>query len=439
MLNPVSATSEATKPLCEARGVSQAFTLPNGKPLHVLDNISLSIHPGELVALLGPSGCGKSTMLRILAGLTRPTQGEVFYHGQPMAGLNPGAAIVFQSFALFPWMTVAENIGVVLRTAGVSPSEATQRIERTLRVVGLTGFEAAYPRELSGGMKQRVGIARALVVDPEILFMDEPFSQVDALTAQTLRAEVVDIWSAAERNPSSIIMVSHDITEVAFMADRIVVFRANPGRVRTIVENHLPRPRDYRSSELLRLVDQLHDIITESEMPDVSEPKSAARAIEMEPLPDATPMEIVGLLDYLDARGGKEDLFRIAAETHREFGKVMTIVKAAEMLELVDTPKRLVVPTSTGQRFIKGTAEQRKTIWREQLLKLRLFHEIYEAASRVPGARINSSFVLETIVLRMPEENYRKIFKVFVAWARFGELFTFTDARQKLSLGDVSS
>jgi NitT/TauT family transport system ATP-binding protein len=234
-------------------------------------------------------------------------------------------------------------------------------------------------------------------------------------------------------------MVSHDITEVAFMADRIVVFSANPGRVRTIVENHLPRPRDYRSSELLRLVDQLHDIITESEMPDVPEAKSPARVFEMEPLPDATPIEIVGLLDYLDARGGREDLFRIAGETHREFGKVMTIVKAAEMLELVDTPKRLVVPTSTGQRFVKGTAEQRKAIWREQLLKLRLFREIYEAASRVPGARIDSSFVLETIVLRMPEENYRKIFRAFVAWARFGDLFTFTDAKQKLSLGDLSS
>jgi NitT/TauT family transport system ATP-binding protein len=334
-------------------------------------------------------------------------------------------------------MTVAENIGVVLRTAGVFPGEANERIGRTIRVVGLAGFEDAYPRELSGGMKQRVGIARALVVDPEILFMDEPFSQVDALTAQTLRAEVIDIWSVTERNPSSIIMVSHDITEVAFMADRIVVFGANPGRVRTIVENRLPRPRDYRSPELLRLVDELHDIITESEMPDVPEAKLAASAIEMEPLPDATPIEIVGLLEYLDARGGREDLFRIGAETHREFGRVMTIVKAAEMLDLVDTPKRLVVPTSTGHRFVKGAAEERKMIWREQLLKLHLFREVHEAAVRAPSATLDGSFVLETIILRMPEENYEKVFETFIGWARFGGLFTYDDTTQRLSSADA--
>src|SRR6266702_8603196 len=267
MTSAPSATTNSA--LCEQRGVWHDFTLPNGKPLHVLEDINLVIRPNEVIALLGPSGCGKSTILRILAGLIQPTKGEVFYHGQLLQGLNPGVAIVFQSFALYPWKTVTENIQAVLKTAGMPPEEVTQRTERSVRLVGLEGFEEAYPRELSGGMKQRVGMARALSVEPDILLMDEPFSQVDALTAESLRAEVIDIWQAKGSNLSSILMVSHDIKEVVYMADRIVILDAKPGRVRTIVENKLPRPRDYRSPAVLALVDQLHDIITKAEMPDV--------------------------------------------------------------------------------------------------------------------------------------------------------------------------
>src|SRR5438132_11186853 len=227
----------ATESLCEVRGVRHEFKLPNGLPLHVLEDVSLAIRPNEIVALLGPSGCGKSTLLRILAGLIPPTGGEVLYHGRPLQGLNPGTAVVFQSFALYPWMTVAQNVQVVLTAAGLSRVETQERAERTIRLVGLAGFEEAFPRELSGGMKQRVGMARALAVDSEILFMDEPFSQVDALTAESLRAEVIDIWAARDLNPTSILMVSHDIKEVAYIADRLVILRANPGRIQTIVPN----------------------------------------------------------------------------------------------------------------------------------------------------------------------------------------------------------
>src|SRR3984957_7239986 len=216
-------------PLCEIRGVSHEFALPNKKALKVLEDVGLAVHKSEVVALLGPSGCGKSTILRILAGLIRPTRGEVLYHGAPLEGLNPGAAIVFQSFALLPWMTVAQNIEIVLRAAGKGAEEIRERVASVIRTVGLIGFENSYPRELSGGMKQRVGMARAFSLTPEILFMDEPFSQVDALTAQSLRAEVLDIW-AASKSGSSILMVSHDIGEVAYMADRIVVLAANPRR-----------------------------------------------------------------------------------------------------------------------------------------------------------------------------------------------------------------
>src|SRR5262245_42714701 len=195
------AVAEATGVLCEAQNVSHDFALPNGKPLRVLEDISLTIGAGEIVALLGPSGCGKSTVLRILAGLVQPTEGGVLYHCQSLDGLNPGVAIVFQSFALYPWMKVAENVQAGLRAIGLPRAEVAGRAEQAIRLVGLAGFEEAYPRELSGGMKQRVGIARALAVDPEILFMDEPFSNVDALTAESLRAEVVDIWSAKGQHP----------------------------------------------------------------------------------------------------------------------------------------------------------------------------------------------------------------------------------------------
>jgi NitT/TauT family transport system ATP-binding protein len=420
--------------LCEALGVCHEFTLPNGQALRVLEDIHLAVRPHEVVALLGPSGCGKSTILRVLAGLIQPTQGEVLYHGQTLHGLNPGIAIVFQSFALYPWMTVTENVRAVLKAAGLPRSEVEGRSERTIRLVGLSGFEEAYPRELSGGMKQRIGMARALSVDPEILFMDEPFSQVDALTAESLRAEVLDIWAAHSHSLSSILLVSHDIKEVVYMADRIVILGTNPGKVRTVVANRLPRPRDYRAPQLLELVDHLHEIITRTEMPDVPAPAASRGLAMIEPLPQATSSEIVGLLEYLDARGGREDVFRIAADTNREFGRLITVTKAAEMLDFVDTPKRMVVLEPDGKRFVKATPEERKTVWREQLLKLRLFREIYESLQRQPKHEIDRELLLETIVMNMPQENYETVFNTFIRWARFGELLAYDETTETISL-----
>ena len=424
-------TESTAQPLCETRGVTHDFMLPAGKPRHVLQDVTLAIQPAEIVALLGPSGCGKSTILRILAGLIRPTRGEVLYHGEPLHGLNPGTAMVFQSFALYPWMTVAENIAVVLRASKLPREQVAERTERVLRPVGLAGLEEAYPRELSGGMKQRVGMARALAVDPEILLMDEPFSNVDALTAESLRAEVVDIWTPPDTNPSAVVLVSHDIKEVVYMADRIVILGANPGRVEQIVPNQLPRPRSYRAPEFLELVDRLHEIITGQELPDV--PAAPGRGM-MEPLPEATYSEIIGLLEYLDARGGKEDVFRIASDTHRQFGQVISIVEAAEMLDLVDTPRRLVVLEPDGRRFLKAPAEERKAIWREKLLKLGLFRAVLSALEKQPNHAVDRDFVLETIVINMPEEDAETIFQTFIRWARYGNLFAYDENTQMLSL-----
>jgi NitT/TauT family transport system ATP-binding protein len=419
-------------PLCETRAVSHEFTLPNGKPLRVLENIDLAVRSGEIVALLGESGCGKSTILRILAGLIQPTRGNAFYHGEPLQGLNPGVAIVFQSFALYPWMTVTQNVHLPLHAVGLAEDEIVRRTDAAVRMVGLAGFEEAYPRELSGGMKQRVGMARALSVEPEILMLDEPFSQVDALTAESLRAEVIDIWASKKGRLSSILMVSHDIKEVAYMADRIIILGKDPGRVRTIVENHQPRPRDYRSSEFSRLVDHLHDLITGLEMPDIVAAPSGGERLES--LPEAGSTEIVGLLEYLDARGGREDIFRIAADTHYEFGRILAIVEGAELLDFVDTPKRMVVLEPLGRRFIRATPEEQKAIWREQLLKLRLFALINTTLQRQPDHALDRDFVLETLVLRLPDENYENQFRIFIGWARFGNLFAYDEATEKITL-----
>jgi NitT/TauT family transport system ATP-binding protein len=430
-----SAVAEATRVLCEARNISQDFTLPNGQQLRVLEHVGVTVGASEVVALLGPSGSGKSTILRMLAGLITPTHGEVFYHGHPLHGLNPGVAIVFQSFALFPWMTVTENVKVVLEVLRLPPHEVAERTERSITRVGLGGFEKAYPRELSGGMKQRVGIARALAVEPEILFMDEPFSQVDALTAETLRAEVLNIWSAKERSLSSILMVSHDIKEVVFMADRIIVLGgAHPAQVRKVVQNDLPRPRDYRAPECLELVDRLHDIITGSELPDVPAGPAPREPGFLEPIPPVSAVEIIGLLELLETRGGKEDVFRIAGAANKEFGHVIAVVKAAEMLNFVDTPKSTVILEPLGKRLVQAPAEDRKAIWREQLLTLSLFREIHDVLRRQRKHRIDRDFILETIVIRLPQENYERVFQTLVGWATFGDLFVYDEAKEMVAL-----
>lgn len=419
------ATPVASALLCELRGVHHDFVQPSGQQLRVLEGIDLEVRQDEIIALLGPSGCGKSTLLRILAGLVRPTSGDVLAHGRPLSGMHPGVAIVFQSFALYPWMSVQQNIETVLEARGLSRAEVRERAERSIERVGLVGFEETLPRELSGGMKQRVGMARALSVDPELLFMDEPFSQVDALTAESLRAEVVDIWQAKDRNPAAVVMVSHDIKEVVWMADRIVVLAARPGRIRRIVENKLPRPRDYRSAAFQKLVDELHEIITGIELPDTEAPVTSAGPATgaVEPIPSVRPGEIHGLLEYLDARGGSEDLFRIAADTMTEFGQMIAVVKAAELLDFVDTPRRNVQLTPTGRRLLQAGETARHGVWRAQLLELKLFRELHAALERADDGEIDRELLEESIAMQMPQEDAERTARSVLAWAREGRLF----------------
>ncbi|HJT16661.1 MAG TPA: nitrate/sulfonate/bicarbonate ABC transporter ATP-binding protein [Thermoanaerobaculia bacterium] len=429
-----TAVETSVETLCEARNVSHEYTMPNGSRLRVLDDINVAIKPLEVVALLGPSGSGKSTILRILAGLIKPSSGDVFYRGKRVDGLTPGVGIVFQSFALYPWMTVAENIEVVLRAAGLPEDQLRDRAERSIRTVGLAGFEEAYPRELSGGMKQRLGIARALSVNPEILFMDEPFSHVDALTAESLRAEVLDLWAPHDSNPSSILMVSHDINEVVYMADRIIVLSSHPGRVRTIVQNPLPRPRDQRSSAFEQLVEYLHEIITGSELPDVPLEARRRESTTIQALPPAQTSQIVGLLEYLEAHGGKDEIFEMSANLHMEFGVVIAVTKGAEILGFVDTPKEDVVLTPLGWRFVRAAAEERKQIWRGQLLNIKVFRDLDARLQQHPDEPISAEDVKEQLIIALPHENYDVMFDTIVRWARFGNLFAYDEDTEKITL-----
>lgn len=415
--------------LCELKDINQHFILPNGNPITVLKDINLSIFREEIIALLGPSGCGKSTLLRILTGLVRPTTGQVLYHGIPLKGVNPGASIVFQNFVLFPWMTVLENVKIVLKSKGYLRSEVKQRADKYIHMVGLTGYEEAYPRELSGGMKQRVGIARALAVEPEILCMDEPFSQVDALTAETLRSEVLDIWSSAEKNPTTVFMVSHDIKEVVYMADRIVIMGTNPGSFRSILPNTLSRPRNPRSQEFLNFVDHIHRIITNAIIPDEEVSVISTKVptvVILEPLPDASVNEIIGLLEFLDIHQ-EDDIFHLAVEIHKEFGHLVNIARAAELLDFIDTPKQKILLTALGKKFADSDTRDRKRIWKEQLCKLNIYQRILDMLRRDPKGRLERDYIEAELVLHLPQEDPIKLFNVLTSWAHYGELFAYSE------------
>jgi NitT/TauT family transport system ATP-binding protein len=416
-------------PLFEAKNIEKDYLSPHGQTLHVLDKIDLAVYPNEVVAIIGPSGCGKSTLLRILAGLIPQTKGEIFHHGQELRGLLPDMSMVFQNFALYPWMTVKQNIEVVLKAARLSVQEMEKKTQEAIAGVNLIGYEDSYPRELSGGMKQRAGIARALALDPEMLFMDEPFSEVDAFTAEVLRSEVLKIWSEKEFRLSSILMVSHDIYEVAYMADRIIVLGMNPGSVRGVIENKILRPRDYRSPDFLKLVEQLRDTYGRIEPP----PKQAPKKEKIGPLLPVTRDELLGFLDYLKMDGGSQDIFTIGAERHRHFDKVITVLQAAELLDFIEINHRTASLTKKGKDFLEGDQEARRRLWKEQLLTIPLFIKICDLLEKAPRRSLDREQLLTFLNQELPYQEAHVQFHILIRWGYYGGLFTYHRKSKQLT------
>jgi NitT/TauT family transport system ATP-binding protein len=421
--------------IAAAAGVTKTYRDDEGRERVILDKVDLSVRRGEVVAILGPSGCGKSTLLRILIGLIPPTSGTVTQHGKPLSGIHPGAAVVFQNFALFPWLTVEENVRVGLNGRPLPAEQAEEQISGAIERVGLTGVERAYPKELSGGMKQRVGIARALVGGPELLCMDEPFSALDVLTAESLRAEVYRLWSDGATGLSSILMITHLIDEAVYLGDRILIMGANPGTVRQEIVNTLPHPREYRHPEFLQMVERIHDIVTGVHLPEEAPAPSGKVACgPIRPVPNVNVGQMMGLLEILSDRGGEEDLFAIDALTDYEFGRTIAVVKGAEMLGFVETPGDLVRLTELGRQMVAAPPPEKRLLFRRRLLTLGLFGELARILAEEPDRPKSGEEIRHVLAERLPGQDITELFKTIVYWGRYGQLFQYHEPADELGL-----
>jgi len=420
--------------IAELRNVAHYFPQPLGQSLKVVENFNLQVKIGEILALLGPSGSGKSTILRILAGLIKPTEGEVLSYGQLLNGINPQVSIVFQKFALFPWLTVQENIAVGFENKNIDSVTQREIIGKVIDRIGLDGFEEAYPRELSGGMKQRVGIARALVSDTELLCLDEPFSELDLLTALHLRDEVLNLWLAHEKNPKSIFLVTHSIEETVYLANRIVILTPLPARIHTIVENNIPYPRDCRSAVFMEMVEKIQDIITSvviPEKPTEAKAELLKLPFRVDVLPRAEVTEIIGLLEALNDNQGRLDIFDFASEVGKDFGSIALIVKAAELLDFIDSLRHEIIFTDLGKKFMNSNINERKIVLNKQLQNLGLVKIVIEMLQKSLEKKLSREVIIDELILLLPNENPERIFRTLISWGRYAELFGY-NAKEKI-------
>ncbi len=422
---------DSTRAIVEVIHVDKHFTTPEGGPLPVLEDINLILNEGEIVALLGKSGSGKSTLLRCIAGLIAPTNGEVTYRGSPLDGANPGVAMVFQSFALLPWLTVRANVEMGLEARGVLRTERLARAERAIDRIGLDGFESAYPKELSGGMRQRVGFARALVVEPDALLMDEPFSALDVLTAENLRTELLNLWAGPDFPTKAILLVTHNIEEAVLMADRILVLTANPGKIGAEMTNDLPRPRDRRAPQFAALVDQIYAIMTGhasaetlGAAPPLAEPGRASPTDL--PLPPASVGGLAGLLEILNARGGRDDLPQLADLLTFEVDDLLPLTDAAELLGFAEVDNADLQLTSIGKEWVEADILTSKEIFAGQARqRAPLVRSIVRALESTTDGTINERFFLDLLGRGFTEEQARAQLDTAIDWGRYGELFEY--------------
>ncbi|OCQ95535.1 nitrate ABC transporter ATP-binding protein [Oscillatoriales cyanobacterium USR001] len=432
----------ATECLITLQGVSKAYQQPNGQQIAILEPINLELRTGEIVALLGPSGSGKSTLMRMIAGLIPPTNGQVFYHNRPLVGLNPGIAIVFQNFALYPWLTVMENVELGLKAKGELPEQRKQKALRMIDIIGLDGFENAYPKELSGGMRQRVGFARALAVEPELLCMDEPFSALDVLTAENLRFELLDLWLEKRIPTQAILIVTHGIEEAVILADRIVVLGRNPGRIRAELSVKLPHYRDRKTPQFQALVDQVYKILTnpdlscETETPPattVSQPQPV-QAAKYQSLPQVRIGAIAGFLELLEDRKEK-DLYRLGQELLLEVDEILPIVEGAKLMDFLGIQEGDLLLTPVGNNFIAGDIDERKQIVRNQILgHIRLVQQIDRMLHAKRNRRISEELILDILEAHFsPQEAMRQL-KTAIDWGRYAEIYSYDEPTGEIFL-----
>ena len=426
----------ATDLLLEIRGVRQAYHKESAADLVVLDNVDLQLKPGEIVGLLGRSGSGKSTLLRIISGLLAPTDGQVIWRGERLKGPAPGVAMVFQSFALFPWLTVEENVELGLEAQGVAKLERAARAEAAIDLIGLGGYESAYPKELSGGMRQRVGLARALVVHPDLLLMDEPFSALDVLTAETLRTDLIDLWSEGKLPVKSMLMVTHNIEEAVLMCDRILVFSSNPGRVATELRVRFPHPRNRLDPAFRKLVDDIYAVMTRRPAPRSSTALSPTEAVQLQPISSNL---LAGLLETLAAPpySGRADLPALAGALQLELDELLPIGDALQLLGMGVLEEGDLRITDRGRQFVDADTEDRKRSFATALrANVPLAAQIRRVLDERPAHRASAVRFRDELEDTMSPDYADETLQAVITWGRYAELYSYDEEADQFFLDD---
>ncbi len=437
-MNAVPSLQTVPADLFAASRVRHAFHRQDGGELLVLDDVNLTINQREIVSLLGRSGSGKSTLLRIICGLIRPSGGEVRFRGEVVRGPLQGIAMVFQNFALFPWLTVMENVELGLEALRLPEKLIRRRALEAIDLIGLDGFESAYPRELSGGMRQRVGFARALVVNPDILLMDEPFSALDVLTAETLRSDFFDLWSERKLALQGVLLVTHNIEEAVLLSDRILVLSSNPGRIVAEIPVRLPQPRNRVSPEFRQLVDDIYVLMTARPLKSATAPAEAANGSAKplmaglgERLPGVSTNQMAGLIEALGGPdyNGRADLPQLAATLQLEVDDLFPIVEALQLMGFAEVAHGDIQLTQAGKAYADADNDQRKRIFAEHLTRqVPLARHIRQVLDERPGHKAPRVRFLAELEDHLSEEEAEKVLQIVISWGRYAEQFSYDDS-----------
>jgi NitT/TauT family transport system ATP-binding protein len=424
-----------TSSLLEVRSVNQIYG-SGERRFTAVQNINLSMKEGEFVALVGPSGCGKSTLLRIITGLNKPTSGVVLYRDNVLTGVNPHATIVFQTFALFPWLTVQNNVELALKVRGIPAEERTKKAVALLDKVGLDGFENAYPRELSGGMRQKVGFARAMAVEPELLCLDEPFSALDVLSAEALRGELLELWTAGDIPTKAILMVTHNIEEAITLADRIVVMGKEPGHVVADLMVDLPHPRYRKSPEFIAKMDLIYATLAGQTEPESLEMGSApGEPGRTRSLPDVNVTNLAGLLEALAEKpGDRADIYQLVEELKVDSDHLLLLTEAAELLGFATVAQGDINLTSLGQTFVDASILARKEIFATRIRRLPMFRWLQNMLEKADKHELEWDVIQSALELEFLPEEAEKQVEVVVNWGRYAELLSYDDGKATIYL-----